>query len=155
MGPLIALLVTIHVLSAVIGIGPTFFFPALLRPALSVPELRGTLAIGLRLARYPQVGGPVALLSGIGLVFASDTHLFGQIWIRGSLVLFIVIQVLVVGVGVPATKKLGLWLSDPSHADAIALPPEVDAHYRRVRRVHAVASVLGTALFALMILKPS
>jgi uncharacterized membrane protein len=150
----VALLVTIHVLSAVIGLGPTFFFPALFRPALSPPELRGALAIGQRLARYPQVGGPVALLSGIGLVFAVDTHLFAQTWIRGTLVLFVVIQAIVMGVGVPATKRLGQWLSDPSNADAKALPPEVDAHYRRIRMVHAVAAVLGTGLFTLMILKP-
>jgi uncharacterized membrane protein len=151
----VALLVTVHVLSAVIGIGPTYFFPALFRPALSLPELRGALAISQRLARYPQVGGPVALLSGVGLVLATNTRLFGQTWILGTLGLFVAIQAIVMGVGVPATKRLGRWLADPANADAKALPPEVDAHYRRVRIVHSVAALLGTALFALMILKPS
>jgi len=151
----VSLLVTIHVLSAVIGIGPTYFFPALFRPALSPPELRGALTIGQRLARYPQVGGTLALLSGIGLVFASDTRLFGQTWIWGTLVLFALIQGIVMGVGLPATKKLGRWLSDPGNSDAKALPPEVNAHYQRLRMAHSVAAVLGTVLFALMILKPS
>jgi uncharacterized membrane protein len=150
----VPLLVTIHVLAAVIGIGPTYFFPSLLRPSLPPSELRGALAIGARLARYPQVGGPVAVVSGIALVLATDTHLFAQKWIVGSILLFVAIQVVIVAVAVPATKKLAAWTSQPQNADANVLSQEAEADYRRLRVAHTAAAILGTMLFGLMILKP-
>jgi hypothetical protein len=148
----VAIFLTIHVLAAVIGIGPTSFLPALLRPRPSVPELRGALAIGQRLARYPQVGGPVALLIGIGLVFASDTRLLGQTWIRGTLVLFVVIQVIVVGL---ASRRRR---SSASGWPPRETPPRRPCPRRSPRSTSASATLtrfLGTALFVPMILKPS
>ena len=148
-----AILVVIHVLSAVIGVGPTYFFPALLRPSLSPADLRGALATAQRLARYPQVGGPLAVASGIALVCLVDTHLFSQTWVAGSIALFVAVQVIIIAVAVPATKKLAAWAFHPSNADAKALTPVAESLYRRVRTAHVVASVLGTGLFALMILQ--
>jgi Predicted integral membrane protein (DUF2269) len=148
-------LVVIHVLSAIIGVGPTYFFPALFRPSPSPADLRGTLGTAQRLARYPQVGGPLAVVSGIALVCLIDTHLFARIWIAGSIALFVAVQVVVIAVAVPATKKLAAWAFHPSNADVKALTPEAEGLYRRVRTAHMVASALGTCLFALMILKPT
>ncbi|HLK36267.1 MAG TPA: DUF2269 family protein [Polyangiaceae bacterium] len=149
-----ALLAIIHVLAAVIGVGPTYFFPALLRSSLPPSELRGVLELSRRLARYPQIGGPVAVVSGIALVFAIDPHLFSQKWIIGSIVLFVAIQVVVMAFAVPATKKLAAWAFHPANANANVLPPEAESHYRRLRAAHTVAAVLGTVLFGLMIAKP-
>jgi uncharacterized membrane protein len=150
----VAFLVLIHVLSAVIGVGPTYFFPALLRPRLAPSELRGALETSRRLARYPQIGGPVAVLAGVGLVCAVDTHLFAQKWIIGSIALFVVIQAIVMSVAVPAMKRLGAWIHAPGNAEAQAFPPEIQALYDRLRGAHTVTAALGVALFGLMILKP-
>lgn len=151
----VALLAIIHVLSAVIGVGPTYFFPALLRPSMPPSELRGALEVSRRLARYPQIGGPVAVVSGVALVSAIDTHLFTQKWVAGSIALFIAIQVVVVGFAVPATKKLAAWAFHPANVEAKVLPPDAESHYRRLRTAHTVAAVLGTLLFGLMIAKPA
>jgi uncharacterized membrane protein len=150
----VAALVVIHVLAAVIGVGPTYFFPALLRPTLAPSELGSTLAIGRRLARYPQIGGPIALLSGIGLVCAIDTHLFAQTWIIASFAIFVAIQAVIMTMAVPATKKLEAWMASPGNADAKAFPPDAQALYQRLRTAHIVAAALGTVLFGLMIVKP-
>ncbi len=150
-----ALLIVVHVLSATIGVGPTYFFPALLRPSLSPADLRGALTISQRLARFPQVGGPLAVVSGVALVCLVDTHLFSRIWVAGSIALFVAVQVVIIAFAVPATKKLAAWAFHPSNADAKALTPVAEGLYRRLRTAHMVASVLGTGLFALMILKPS
>ena len=151
-----SLLVIVHVLAAVIGIGPTYFFPALFRASLPPAELRGALVTARRLARFPQIGGPVAVLSGLALVFVIDpAHLFVQKWIFLSIFLFVVVQVIILAVAVPATKKLAAWAFHPSNADATALSPEAEAHYRRLRVAHATATVFGTVLFGLMILKPA
>ncbi len=149
-----AILVLIHVLAAVIGVGPTYFFPTLLRPGLPPSELRSALAISRRLARYPQIGGPIALLSGVALVCLMDTHLFAQKWVFGSVTLFVAIQVVVMTMVVPAMKKLDAWMASPGNADAKAFSPDAQALYQRLRSAHMVTAVLGTVLFGLMILKP-
>jgi uncharacterized membrane protein len=149
-----AILVVIHVLAAVIGVGPTYFFPSLLRPTLKPSELRGALDTGRRLARYPQIGGPIAVLSGIALVCVIDTHLFTQKWVFGSIALFVAIQVVVMTMAVPASKKLEAWLASPASEGAQVFPPEAQAHYQKLRSAHTVAAALGTVLFALMIMKP-
>jgi uncharacterized membrane protein len=149
-----AFLAVVHVLAAVIGVGPTYFFPVLFRASTAPAELRGALAIAQRLARYPQIGGPIAVLSGIALVLSIDRHLFSQMWVYGSMSLFIAIQAVIMAVAVPATKKVAAWAFHPANANATALSAEAEATYRRLRTAHLVASALGTALFALMILKP-
>jgi hypothetical protein len=152
----VAPLAVVHVLAAVIGIGPTYFFPALFRASLGPPELRGVLATAQRLAKYPQIGGPIAVVSGIGLVFAIDPgKLFVQKWIYLSIVLFVVVQVIILAVAVPATKKLAAWVFHPGNADATALSAEAAATYKRLRTAHITAVAFGTLLFALMILKPA
>jgi hypothetical protein len=151
----VALLAVVHVLAAVIGIGPTYFYPALFRSSLAPPELRGALTLAQRLAKYPQIGGPIAVLSGVGLVFAIDPgRLFVQKWVYLSIVLFVVVQVTILGVAVPAAKKLAAWAFHPSNADVTALSPEAASIYRRLRTAHTTAVVFSTLLFALMILKP-
>jgi uncharacterized membrane protein len=150
----IAILAVVHVLAAVIGVGPTYFFPALFRPSLAPAELRGTLAVATRLARFPQIGGPIAVVSGVALVLSTNSHLFTELWVYGSITLFVAVQVVIVAIAVPATKKLAAWAFDPANAHATSLSAEVQACYRRLRTAHVAASVLGTTLFALMILKP-
>ena len=94
------------------------------------------------------MGGPLAVVSGIALVCLVDTHLFSQIWVAGSIALFVAVQVVIIAVAVPATKKLAAWAFDPSNAEAKALTPVTEALYRRLRTAHMVASTLGTGLFA-------
>ncbi len=154
--PNVSFLVIVHVLAAVIGIGPTYFFPALFRPSLPPSELRTALTTAQRLARYPQIGGPIAIVSGLGLVFAIDpARLFVQKWIFLSILLFVAVQVLIVAIAIPATKKLAAWAFHPSNADATVLSSEAELHYRRLRFAHVAAAFLGTVLFSLMILKPA
>jgi hypothetical protein len=149
-----AFLALVHVLAAVIGVGPTYFFPILFRASAAPAELRGALAIGQRLARYPQIGGPIAVLSGIALVLTIDAHLFTRLWVYGSVALFVFIQAVIGAVAIPATKKVAAWALHPANADATSLSAEAEASYRRLRGAHWAAAVLGTALFVLMILKP-
>ena len=47
-------LVLIHVLSAIIGVGPTFFAHVLLRKTQTLEELRMSLRVGSRLEMFPK-----------------------------------------------------------------------------------------------------
>jgi len=147
-------LILIHILSAIIGVGPTFFGHVLLRKKQSVEGLRQSIAMSEKLEYFPKIGGSIALLSGIALILLNDYGSFLQLWLIGSLILYLYIQVVVIGLAAPAGKKLGAWLHDPANKTADSFPPEQMKLYNRVNGYYWAASLGGVALFIFMILKP-
>ncbi len=148
-------LVLIHVLSAIIGIGPTFFEQVLLRRGQSVEELRNALKLASLLAWFPKVGGILAVVSGLLLFWIGQYGKFTQLWILGSLILFVVIEIIVIGYTVPHMKKLAAWLFHPANEKARALPEEQRHVLKRIGASIQSTTILGMILFVLMIMKPA
>jgi len=146
-------LVVLHVLAAIIGIGPTYFGSVLYREGQSVGQLKHAVAIGQKLDLFPKIGGTIAVLTGIWLVAATG-HAFGDFWIWASLALYVAIQIVVVGILLPASKPLIAWLQETKAREDEPLPQAQSAALRKINRLHAAAMTMGTLLFILMILKP-
>lgn len=147
-------LVLIHVLSAIVGVGPTFFAHVLLRRKQSIAELRQSLALGKKLEFFPKIGGTLAVLTGLALILIEDYGQFTQLWLIGSLILYVIIQVIVVGVAAPRSKKLAAWVFDPGNAKAESLPAAQLSLLSQVNGWFYAASGCGLLLFIFMILKP-
>jgi uncharacterized membrane protein SirB2 len=147
-------LILIHVLSAIVGVGPTFFGHVLMRRKQTIDGLRQSLSMFSKLEFFPKIGGTIALLSGIVLYFIGDYGSFMQIWLIGSLVLYLYIQIMIIGFAAPAGKKLGTWLFNPDHKSADSLPQEQQKLYDRLNGFYWAASSGGIALFIFMIMKP-
>lgn len=150
------LLVVVHVMAAIIGIGPTYFSPVLLRAGQTTEQLRTSFRLGAILELFPKIGGSIAVLSGIALVIVGDYH-FKDVWIYCSIAIYIIIQILVVGFAAPRQKKVFTWLlNQVSPVQTSTNPPgEYNALVSQVRTIHYIATVLGIALFVLMIVKPT
>lgn len=103
---LLQFLIVIHVLAAIIGIGPTFFGHVLLRKEQSVQELRHSLATVKKLEIFPKVGGSLAVITGFILYFVGDYGSFMQLWLIGTLILYILIQLIVIVMVGPKSKKI-------------------------------------------------
>lgn len=144
-------LVTIHVLSAVLGIGPTYFGHILLRRKQRRDQLLASLSLFSLLNYFPKIGGTVAVISGILLVALSDWN-FSDLWIVGSLVLYVLIQVVVVAMMSPLLNRLVQALGTEEQERN----PAADSSLllAKASRLYNTASLLGTALILLMILKP-
>lgn len=150
------LLVLVHVLSAVIGIGPTYFTSVLLRPGQSVSRLRAASGFATQLAVFPKIGGTLAVLSGLLLVWLGQYGRVTQIWLLGSLLLYVAIQAVVLGAAVPRTRRLEHGLTALGPRPAGDTLPALQAHLlTQVYHAHLLATSLGTALFILMILRPA
>ncbi|CCQ96296.1 conserved membrane hypothetical protein [[Clostridium] ultunense Esp] len=149
------LLVLVHVLSAIIGVGPTFFGHVLMRNNQSVESLRQSMAVGKYLEYFPKIGGTIAVLSGLILAVFGNYGSFLQIWLIGSLILYVYIQIVVIGFVAPTNRKLASWIFDPQNIGATVLPEEIRKQYSRANRFYWAASIGGLLLFILMILKPS
>jgi uncharacterized membrane protein len=146
-------LILIHVLAAIIGIGPTYFGHILLRKNQSVQQLKHGIVLMAKLNYFPKVGGTLAVLTGILLVIFGP-YSFMQLWLVGSLVLYIIIQIIVIGLMDPVSKKLAAWVLDPANANADKLPEEQNNQLIKVNNLFYSASAVGLLLFIFMIWKP-
>ncbi|WP_135557085.1 DUF2269 family protein [Paenibacillus cymbidii] len=147
-------LVLVHVLSSIIGVGPTFFAHVLLRRSQTLPELRSSLAMNKKLELFPKVGGSLAVLSGLALFFAGEYGKFTQMWLLGSLILYVIIQIIVIAIITPRANRLSAWVFDPHNAAAAALPAEQSSLHAQVNRLFYAATACGVLLFSFMIMKP-
>ncbi|XXM72258.1 DUF2269 family protein [Lysinibacillus sphaericus] len=148
-------LIMVHVLSAVIGVGPTFFAHLLTRPDKDVDELRIAMKYSRSLEFFPKTGGSIAVLTGIALFLLGDYGPFTQIWLLGSLILYILIQIIVIGLITPPTRKVNEWLGHPGNLHVTGAPPEeIQNALITIDRWFYLASALGVLLFIFMILKP-
>jgi len=146
-------LIVIHVLSAIIGVGPTFFSHALLRKNQSMEDLRSSLRLNHRLEVFPKIGGTLALLTGIILVLIGNYGGFAQIWIIGSLVVYAIIQIIVIGIIVPRQKKLESWVLDDANRSVNTLPDEQNKLFTTISNLYYAPTTLGVLLFIFMIVK--
>jgi uncharacterized membrane protein len=153
MGDRMKVLILVHVLAAIIGIGPTYFGHILLRKNQSVQQLKHGIVLMAKLSYFPKVGGTLAVLTGI-LLAIFGPYSFMQLWLVGSLVLYIIIQIIVIGLMDPVSKKLASWVLDPANADADKLPEEQNNQLIKVNNLFYSASAVGLLLFIFMIWKP-
>lgn len=146
------LLILLHVLSAIIGIGPVFVTPVLLRQGQSALELRQALRIGHGIEIFPKVGGTIAVLSGLALVIFGNYGSILQLWLIGALVIYILIQIVVIGLAAPVGKRLAGALQTGSGDGPLS--SEQTSLLAQLRTRHLIAIGLGVVLFIFMILKP-
>ncbi|MDT9027619.1 DUF2269 family protein [Rossellomorea yichunensis] len=116
-------LILLHVLSAIIGVGPTFFAHVLNRPDKSIEQLKVTTELNKRLEYFPKIGGSIAVLTGLILFYTGDYGSFSQLWILGSVLLYIFIQIIFVGFITPVSKKINAWISLPENEHLTGAPP--------------------------------
>ncbi|WP_404449570.1 DUF2269 domain-containing protein [Sutcliffiella horikoshii] len=148
-------LVLIHVLVAVIGIGPTFFGNVLLRKHQTISDLRHNVLLQHKLDYFPKIGGTLAVITGILLVLFGNYGSILQVWLFGSLVIYLSIQVIVIGFISPTLSELQRWLLHPENRASTQLPTQQDAALHKVGNLYWLACILGFLIFILMIIKPS
>lgn len=152
---MLKVLVLIHVLSAIIGVGPTFFGHVLYRKNQNAEDLRHSMKLSNFLNFFPKIGGTLAVLTGIILVFVGNYgSFFTTSWLVGLLVIYILIQITVIAIIDPKAKKLASWVFAEENKTATDLPPEQTTQLLSINKLFYVASSLGTLLFIFMIWKP-
>ena len=147
-------LVFLHVIAAVVGLGPAYAFPLILKKEKSLLEVKRMVDLVARLEILPKIFGGLTLLSGILLVWFGQYGTFFTLWIGVALVLFILAEVVIIGFLTPAAKKLSTVLTELSEQGA----SETDEHSLRlllkVRNYHITSCVIVFVIIALMVFKP-
>ncbi|MDQ0159724.1 DUF2269 family protein [Alkalibacillus salilacus] len=143
-------LVLIHIISAIIGMGPGFVLTRVTKSAKTLAELRYGYQVKRQLHYFVMVGGTLLLVTGLWMG-ALNPSLFEQGWYVVSLILYLI--ALAMG---PTVLK---WYSNPikqllSDATDDMIPVDYDRLAKRLYTVEYFENTLFIVIIILMITKP-
>lgn len=147
-------LVFFHVVSAVVGLGPAYAFPIILRRENSLEEVKRMVELVARLEILPKIFGMFTLVSGLLLVWFGNYGPFYTFWIMGALILFILAEVVIIVFLTPAAKKLTNLLTELSEKGKTETNPQTMSLLKKVRSYHVTSCVIVLIIIAFMIIKP-
>jgi uncharacterized membrane protein len=143
-------LVLIHVISAVAGFGVAFTFPIINKFAKTKEQLKWTNELMEKLEKPVKIASITLLVTGV-IMGAINPYLFKEGWYITSILLYIIAQVLVIGIATKTTKE-SVQILENSTGDTI--PTEVVGRNKKIDKVLAVASVIAVIMIFLMSVKP-
>jgi len=108
------IIVLIHILSAIVGLGPGFVMIYIVSKAVTMTELRHAYLIRKRLHIFVMIGGTLLLLTGLTMG-AMNHYLFHFGWYITSLTLFLIALAFGPMVLSPRSKPIKALLK--SHTD--------------------------------------
>lgn len=144
------LLVFIHIVAAVMGLGAAFGFPIVAKSAKTASQAKHTLEILKRLEFLPKAGSITLLVTGIVLGIMNPS-LFTTGWYIASIVLYFAAQVIVIGLLPKKVKEQADILATHTGED---LPASYIAVGKKAGKLEGITHVLAFLLILLMYFKP-
>lgn len=143
-------LVLIHVLSAVIGMGPSFIFPIIQSYGTTKQSLQLINHIIEKVEKVVTIGSIVLLVTGLSMG-ALNPALFSQAWYITSIILFFVALYLAVGFAGKRTNQ-ALAILDSHKGDDV--PTEVKTLNKSIGMAGAGSAFIAVVMIFLMSVKP-
>ncbi|RUT33322.1 DUF2269 family protein [Paenibacillus zeisoli] len=143
-------LVLIHVLAAIIGIGPAFVLPIITHSAKTSSQLRFVFHLNDKINKFPKFGGIILVVTGILLMVLDHTG-FTKMWLNVSLVLFILIEILIIGFLEPAMKRAGKLIK--KHKGE-GIPEGYLPMARKINTLSRIVHTLTVLIIILMVIRP-
>lgn len=147
-------LVFLHVVSAVVGLGPAYAFPLMLKKERSLLEVKRMVELVARIEVLPKIFGLLTLISGLLLVWLGNYGSFFTLWIGGALVLFILAEVVIIGFLTPAAKRLSTTISELMEQGVSETNEHTLQLLSKVRNYHITSCVMVLVIIAFMVVKP-
>jgi uncharacterized membrane protein len=148
---LYGLLVLVHVIAAVVGLGASFGMPVVAKfGAKSVTNAKVCFEINKQIEKFAKIGSLTLLASGI-LMAVVNPSLWTEGWFISSIVIYILIQPIVAAM-IPKTIEKQVEIVMKS--DGEELPAEYQHLDKKVAKLNGVAHVAAVVLIILMSTKP-
>ncbi len=144
------ILLFLHVLSVVVGVGPTFALPGLMKLRGNAPSAE-VLQVEYVISRYASIGLGVILLTGLGLISESPFVIggFGEArWLHIGITLFVIYAGLGTGFAAPRMRKAVKAAQGGNAAEVRRLLDPLD------KVVGPILGLLLAAILYLMLIKP-
>jgi len=143
-------LVFLHIISAIIGMGPGFILTTVVKSGRNMTELRHSYAIRHKLHIFVMIGGTLLLLTGIAMGILNPS-LFRMGWYVTSLVLFLAALAIGPLVLSPRSKPIKELLKSHQGEE---IPEEYYRLSKTLFRYENVENLIFIIIITLMILKP-
>ena len=148
---LYSILLLIHVLAAIIGLGVTFAFPVIANSAKNLPQLKQTLTLMKRLEKFPQIGGVLFTIGNRAYHGNHNTNLFHKSLVRGlNCIIYFNPKVDYFVIGSKMKKVVPLVMS----AEGEEIPYEYKVVAKSTAPIHLVTIIGGIIIIVLMSAKP-
>lgn len=144
------ILVTIHVFSAILGLGPGFVMIYIVTKAKTMAELRHAYAIRNRVHIFVMVGGTLLLITGLWMGLL-HTYLFKAGWYVTSLILFLVALGFGPVILSPRSKPIKALLKSYKGEE---IPEEYNVLAKKLFFWERIENVIFLIVILLMITKP-
>jgi hypothetical protein len=144
-------LLFLHVLSVIVGLGPTFALPGLMKLRGDAPS-PAVLRMEYIIGRYASIGLGVILLTGLGLISESPAVIggFGEArWLHIGITLFVIYAGLATGYATPRMRKAITAAEAGNAAKVQRLLGPLD------KVVGPILGLLLAVILYLMLIKPS
>ena len=141
----------VHVLAVIVGLGPTFALPGLMKLRGDAPS-PAVLQVEYVISRYASIGLGVILLSGVLLISESPEVIggFGEArWLHIAITLFLVYAGLATGFAAPRMRKAVTAAQAGNSAEVRRLLDPLD------KVVGPILGLLLAAILYLMLIKPT
>jgi len=147
-----SILVTIHVIAAVCGLGAAFASPIISKSPKTVSQAKLCIHINEKVEKLAKYGSITLLVTGL-ILGALNPSLFTQVWYIVSIVIFISVQPIVAAV-LPKKIKAQQELLDNHKGKDEALPEAYHQLNKEQQPFTMYVHSAAVVLIILMILKP-
>lgn len=147
-------LVIIHILSAIVGLGPGFVLTYMVMKATNMAELRHGYKLRKQIHIFVMIGGTLLLVTGILMGFINP-YLFKQGWYIVSLVLYLLALAASPLLLRKEAKPINQFLAEYEEAhEKEAIPQIYFDMSKRLYLYEHITNVFFIFIIVLMILKP-
>jgi len=144
------LLVAVHIMAAILGLGPGFVMIYIVTKAKNMTELRHAFFIRNRVHHFVMIGGVLLLVTGLWMGFL-QTYLFKAGWYWLSLILYLIALAAGPFILKPLDRPIKNIL-DKHKGDNI--PEEYYGYSNRLFFHERILNTIFIVIIILMILKP-
>lgn len=152
----LTILIVVHVIGAVVGIGSTYAF-SILGPNVGKAGPNGGAAILASMIEIEKkIVSPVTLftqpLTGVLIIFETGRNqdFFSHTWLWVAILIYAVIMVLSYGIDLPAMHRTLAWMKAASGPPT----PEVEKDIKTANTLGPIMGILGVIIVILMVWKP-
>lgn len=147
-------LVIIHILSAIVGLGPGFVLTYMVMKATNMAELRHGYKLRKQIHIFVMIGGTLLLVTGI-LMGIINPYLFKQGWYSISLILYLLALAASPLLLRKEAKPINQFLAEyEEEHDKAAIPQIYLDLSKRLYLYEHITNVFFILIIILMILKP-
>lgn len=143
-------LVFIHIIAAIVGLGPGFIMTFIVMKASTMTELRHAYYLRNRIHIFVMVGGVLLLVTGLWMGFINP-YLFTKGWYMISLILFLI----TLAAGPFLLKPLSLPIQEIlDYHEGDDIPENYEKHAKKLFVSEHVLNSIFVVIIILMILRP-